>query len=81
MSERTNERTCVQVSFSLVVRPPTVAVVFIGLLHYSLHTESVIREAEIQDLGYNIGGRNISNARYADDTALIQSHQWRCSNY
>ena len=30
-----------------------------------------MREAEIQDLGYNIGGRNISNARYADDTALI----------
>ena len=30
-----------------------------------------MREAEIQDLGYNIGGRNISNARYADDIALI----------
>ena len=30
-----------------------------------------MREAEIHDLGYNIGGRNISNARYADDTALI----------
>ena len=38
---------------------------------FSLYTESVKREAEIQDLGYNIGGRNISNARYADDTALI----------
>ena len=38
---------------------------------FSLYTESVMREAEIQDLGYNIGGRNISNARYADDTALI----------
>ena len=30
-----------------------------------------MREAAIQDLGYSIGGRNISNARYADDTALI----------
>ena len=30
-----------------------------------------MREAEIQDLGYSIGGRNISNARYADNTALI----------
>ena len=30
-----------------------------------------MREAEIQDLGPNIGGRNISSARYADDTALI----------
>ena len=38
---------------------------------FSLYTESVMREAEIHDLGYNIGGRNISNARYADDTALI----------
>ena len=38
---------------------------------FSLYTEYVMREAEIQDLGYNIGGRNISNARYADDTALI----------
>ena len=38
---------------------------------FSLYTESVMRDAEIHDLGYNIGGRNISNARYADDTALI----------
>ena len=30
-----------------------------------------MREAELQDLGYSIGGRNISNARNADDTALI----------
>ena len=30
-----------------------------------------MREAETQYLGYNIGDRNISNARYADDTALI----------
>ena len=30
-----------------------------------------MREAEIQDLGYSVGGRNITNARYADDTTLI----------
>ena len=30
-----------------------------------------MREAEIQELGYSIGGRNTSNARYADDIALI----------
>ena len=30
-----------------------------------------MREAEIQDLGHSIGGRDISNAGYADDTALI----------
>ena len=38
---------------------------------FSLYTEYVMREAAIQDLGCNIGGRHISNARYADDTALI----------
>ena len=30
-----------------------------------------MREADIQDLGYSICGRNTSNASYADDTALI----------
>ena len=30
-----------------------------------------MREADIQYLGYSIGGRNISNVGYADDTALI----------
>ena len=30
-----------------------------------------MREAEIQDLRYSIGDRNNSNARYADNTALI----------
>ena len=38
---------------------------------FSLYTESVMREAKIQYLGYSIGGRNISNARYAGETALI----------
>ena len=27
--------------------------------------------AEVEELGISIGGRNISNLRYADDTALI----------
>ena len=36
-----------------------------------LYMESVMREAAIHDLGYNIGGRNISNAPYAVDTAVI----------
>ena len=38
---------------------------------FSLYRKSVMREAEIQDLGYSIDGRNISNACYANDTALI----------
>ena len=30
-----------------------------------------MREADIDDMGIRIGGRNISNLRYADDTALL----------
>ena len=38
--------------------------------HCSSYTEQVIREAEITESGVVIGGRSISNLRYADDTAL-----------
>ena len=34
-----------------------------------------MREAAIQNIGYSIGGRKISNARYANDTS------WRECNY
>ena len=34
------------------------------------YTEQVMREAEITESGAVIGGRLISNLRYADDTAL-----------
>ena len=30
-----------------------------------------MREAEIEDMGFSIGGRNLTNLRYADDTALL----------
>ena len=30
-----------------------------------------MREADTKDLGLRIGGRKISNLRYADDTALL----------
>ena len=39
------------------------------------HTESVMREAEIEELGVRIGGKLISNLRYADDTALCAQTQ------
>ena len=42
---------------------------------FSLHTESVMREAEIEELGVRIGGKLISNLRYADDTALCAQTQ------
>ena len=36
---------------------------------FSIYTEQVMREAEIDGMGINIG--NLTNLRYADDTALI----------
>ena len=38
---------------------------------FSIYTEQVMREAEIDGMGISIGGRNLTNLRYADDTALI----------
>ena len=38
---------------------------------FSIYTEQVMREADIDDMGISIGGRNLTNLRYADDTALI----------
>ena len=38
---------------------------------FSLYTEQIMREADIDNMGLKIGGRNISNLRYADDTALV----------
>ena len=38
---------------------------------FNIYTEQVIRESDIEGMGLRIGGRNITNLRYADDTALI----------
>ena len=38
---------------------------------FSIYTEHIMREADIEDMGVNIGGRNLSNLRYADDTGLL----------
>lgn len=37
---------------------------------FSIYTEMVMREAEVEHLGIPVGGRRLSNLRYADDTAL-----------
>ena len=37
---------------------------------FSVYTEKIMRDSNTEDFGINIGGRNISNLRYADDTAL-----------
>ena len=38
---------------------------------FNLYTEQIMREADLDDMGIRIGGRNFTNLRYADDTALM----------
>ena len=43
---------------------------------FSVYTEQVMRDSDTDIQGIKIGGRKVSNLRYADDTALCaQSHQ------
>ena len=45
-------------------------------LLFCAYTEQVMREAEISESGAGIGGRSITNLRYADDTVLcVKSSQ------
>ena len=41
---------------------------------FSCYTEKIMRDAEVENFGIPIGGRPISNLRYADDTALIANN-------
>ncbi|GFS03109.1 retrovirus-related Pol polyprotein from type-2 retrotransposable element R2DM [Elysia marginata] len=41
---------------------------------FNLYTEQIMRQADIDDMGINIGGRDITNLRYADDTALLSDN-------
>ena len=38
---------------------------------FNIYTEQIMRNADIEDMGIKCGGRNITNLRYADDTALL----------
>ena len=38
---------------------------------FSIYTEMIMRKADIEDMGITIGGRNITDLRYADDTDLL----------
>ena len=43
---------------------------------FSIYTEQVMRDSDTDIQGIKVGGRKVSNLRYADDTALCaQSHQ------
>ncbi|GFS12393.1 endonuclease-reverse transcriptase [Elysia marginata] len=41
---------------------------------FNIYTEQIMREADIDQLGVNINGRNLTNLRYADDTALMSDN-------
>ena len=38
---------------------------------FSMYTEQIMRQSELEDEGVKISGEKISNLRYADDTALL----------
>ena len=44
---------------------------------FNLYTEHIMRNARLDELqaGNNIGGRNINNHRYTDDTTLIPERE------
>ena len=46
---------------------------------FSTYTENIMRDARVDEYGIKIGGRLVSNLRYADDTALCaDSHEDIC---
>ena len=44
---------------------------------FNLYTEHIVRNARLNELqaGIKIGGRNISNLRYMDDTTLMEENE------
>ena len=54
--------------------------VFFRHIFFSIYTEQIMRESNTEDYGISIGGRKVSNLRYADDTALCaNNHQDICT--
>ena len=41
---------------------------------FNIYKEKIMREAEIEDMGIKTAGENITNLRYADDTALMSDN-------
>ena len=47
---------------------------------FSIYTEQIMRDSNTQEYGIGIGGRKVSNLRYADDTALCaDNHEDVCT--
>ena len=38
---------------------------------FNIYTEHIMRHADVECLGVNLGGGDITNLRYADDAALL----------
>ena len=47
---------------------------------FSVYTEQIMRDSRTEEFGISIGGRKVSNLRYADDTALCaEKHEDICT--
>ena len=44
-------------------------------IHFNLFTELIFRAIESEYEGVSVGGRRISNLRYADDTAITAENE------
>ena len=46
-------------------------------LLFNLYSEYIMRNAQLDEaqVGITVGGRNINNLRYAEDTALMEEHE------
>ena len=44
---------------------------------FNLYAEYIMRNAELDEaqVGITVGGRNINNLRYAEDTTLMEEHE------
>ena len=41
---------------------------------FNINTEHIMRHADVESLGVNLGGGDITNLRYADDAALLSDN-------
>ena len=41
---------------------------------FNIYTEHIMRHADVESLGVNLGGRDITHLRYADDAALLSDN-------
>ena len=61
----------------LLLEPCMEQLIGSGLRKRHLYAEHIVRNAQLDELqvGIKIGGRNINNLRYADDSTLIEGRK------